>query len=184
MKLVVNYDLIDSIKNVNEPLNPFKIVRNNKRVWAKFNLPIYTMMDLCFTRDLKNILEMLMIQFSFLTIAELVALSLIKVDKYKDKSNYDLKKLVSKLKDINVDTDYDLLKESILDSRMYNLKLNKNKIPQLMESKYILVPSYTYSGEIKDKSILQEHVVGSSDYYLSVGLPNKKKSLVLASNSI
>lgn len=184
MKLVVNYDLIDSIKNVNEPLNPFKVIRNNKRVWAKFNLPVYTMFDFCFTRDLKSVLEMLLIQFSALTIAEQVTLSLIKVDKYKDKSEYDLKKLVSRLNDINVDTNYELLKESVLDSKKYNIRLNDNKIPEFFESKYILVPSFTYNGDIKDKCVLQEHKVGSSDYYLSLETPIKKKSLALAKSNI
>jgi len=184
MKLVVNYDLINSVKNVNEPLTPFKIVRNEKRVWAKFNLPIYAIFNFCFTRDLKAILEMLLVQFSTLTFAELLALFLVKVDKYKDKSEYDLKKLVSKLKDINVDTEYELLKESTLDSRKYSIRINDKKIPELFESKYILVPSYSYNGEIRDKSILQEHKIGSSDYYLSVGFPNKQKKLVLARNSI
>lgn len=183
MKLVINYDLINSVKNINEPLTPFKIIRNEKRVWAKFNLPFYSMIDFCFTRDLKLIVEMLIAQFSVATLTELFLQSFIKVDKYKDKSEYDLKKLLSKLQDINVDTEYDLLKESKLDSKNYNIKLN-NKMPQLIESKYILVPSYSYNGEIKDKNILQEHIVGSNNYYLSVGSPNKKKSLVLARNSI
>ena len=184
MKLVVNYDLINSVKNVNEPLNPFKVIRNNRKVWAKFNLPIYTMIDFCFVRDLKIVLEMLLVQFSALTITELIALSLVRVDKYKDKSEYDLKKLVSRLNDINVDTNYDLIKESILDSKKYDIKLNSNNIPQLIESKYILVPAYSYNAEVKDKCILQEHIVGSSDYYLSVESPTKEKKLILAKNSI
>lgn len=36
MKLVINYDLIDAIRNVNEPISPFKIVRNRKYEYLTF----------------------------------------------------------------------------------------------------------------------------------------------------
>ena len=32
--------------------------------------------------------------------------------------------------------------------------------------------------EVKDTSILQEHIVGSNDYVLSIGSPEKKLKLV------
>ena len=90
----------------------------------------------------------------------------------------NLKKLVSKLNDINIATDYDLLKQSELYERKYKIEFNESKIPIIMENKYVLVPSYNYKGDVKDTSILQEHFVGSKDYILSVGSPSKKLTLV------
>ncbi len=43
-----------------------------------------------------------------------------------------------------------------------------------MEKKYILVPTYDYLGEIQSTSILQEHVVGSKIYVLSLGSEAKE----------
>ena len=51
-----------------------------------------------------------------------------------------------------------------------------------MESKYILVPTYDFNNNIKNTSILQEHIVGTDKYVLSIGSP--KKELKLAYSSI
>ena len=36
-----------------------------------------------------------------------------------------------------------------------------------------MVPSYTFNGDIKDTSVLQEHIIGSKEYVLSLGSPKK-----------
>ena len=95
-------------------------------------------------------------------------------DHYKEDSSNNLKRLVSILKELNVDTTYELLKKSECYHKIYNLKLNEKKIPQIIESKYILLPSYDYKGDITNTSLLQEHVVGSKTYVLSLGKPSKK----------
>lgn len=41
MKLIINYDLIDAIRNVNEPLTPFKVVRNHKVDILTLYLPFF-----------------------------------------------------------------------------------------------------------------------------------------------
>ena len=40
MKLVINYDLIDEIKNASEPYGVMKIVRTYKKDWIKFGVPL------------------------------------------------------------------------------------------------------------------------------------------------
>ena len=34
MKLRINYDFLEKIRNVNEPHNPLKVIRNNKNITA------------------------------------------------------------------------------------------------------------------------------------------------------
>lgn len=95
------------------------------------------------------------------------------VDQYADQSSDNLKKLVSQLEDLNVSTDYDLLLKSEVYDKKYKVEINKEQLPHLAESKYIFVPSYTYNRDKKDTSILQEHIVGSKEYILSLGSPKK-----------
>lgn len=179
MKILVNYDLINSIKNVNEPMSPFKIVRNKKASWAKFNLPIYTAIDLTFNK-LETIPLVLAFQFGLLLTAEMVANSVMGFDIYKNESDRNLKRLVPQLQDLNVETDYDMLLKSELDDKSYRFRLNDKKIPELIETKYILVPSYNYQGDIKSTSIQQDHVVGSKTYVLSIGSKQRQMQLAYA----
>ena len=94
-------------------------------------------------------------------------------DIYREKAIKRLKALVPLLERINVNTNYNLLLESYCYSKVTNFKLNDNKLPLLVESKYILVPSFDYNGSLIDTSILQEHVLGSDRYTLSKGNPAK-----------
>lgn len=95
------------------------------------------------------------------------------LDFYADKSSRSLKKLVSQLENLNISTSYDLLLQSEVYHKKYKIEVNKEQLPHLAESKYIFVPSYTYSGDKQDTSILQEHIVGSKEYILSLGSPKK-----------
>ena len=88
MKLVINFDLINAILNVNEGLIPMKIVRNNKRRWATLNLPLYLGMDaIIMLGKIKPILDVLAIQLGALLPFEILLEILFStVDIYKMKS--------------------------------------------------------------------------------------------------
>lgn len=177
MKIVIYFDLLESIMNVNEGITPMKIIRNEKRHWLKFNLPIYSIIDFSFNKP--SIVPLVLgLQFGFIITADLMVLKMLGNDRYKDKSELQLKSLSFVLNKMNIDTNYELLKGSKSDGRNYKIRLNEKKIPQLVETKYILVPTNTAMGDIKDTSIEQEHVVGSKSYVLSLG--SKKKKLVPA----
>ena len=178
MKLRINYDLIEALKNVNEPFGPFKIVRNHKREWVRFNLPIYTFYDYVILKNIPNTLICLMLQLGLLTSIEHLSGFLAKVDIYKLNSEDYLKLLVNRLSILDIETDYNLLLQSKLYDKNYRLNINKDKLPEIMESKYILLPSYKYNGEVEDTSLLQEHIIGSKDYYLSVKKKVKELKLV------
>ena len=181
MKLVTNFDLIDAVKNSNEQFGPYKIIRNNKKRWAKVNLPIYSIIDYSiFSFPTATLL--LGLQFSLLISGELVIYSIDKVDRYKEKSDKDLIMLASALENINVVTDVDLIKRLQYDGKKYHIKVNDNKMPELIENKYVIVPTYNYNGDVKSTFLLQEHAVLSDKYVISVESPVKK--LILANSYV
>ena len=104
-------------------------------------------------------------------------------DIYKEDSKRNLERLALLLSTVNVNTSYNLLEESECYYRKYKFKFNKDKILQVLESKYILVPVYDTNGDTKKVSILQEHVVGSKEYVLSMGSPKRALVPVLSQSS-
>lgn len=168
MNILIDYDFYNAVKDVNQGFTISKIVRNNKEPWVRYYLPILTLCELAFYKDhfLKGMSIGVLIEF-LLSVELNIGMYFFKGDWYKERADERLKKLVSMLNRINVNTSYDLLKESYCYHKIYNLHIN-NKLPQVFESKFIIVPSYNYNGDVVDTSILQEHVVGSHEYVLSV----------------
>ena len=82
--------------------------------------------------------------------------------------------MARQLNDLNVKTDYELLLESELYKKEYKIQVNEKKLPYIAESKYIMVPTHSFNGNMTETSILQEHVVGSKKYVLSLGSPKKE----------
>lgn len=179
MKLVINYDFFNAVRNVNEPYGPLKVIRNEKNKYM-MRLPIWSLLNYTVFQNMQDTIGALMVQYMLVMGSDLLVDKVLGIDSYATKSMNDLKKLVVKLNDINVKTDCELLCQSELYERNYKFSFNESKIPFLMEEKYILVPSYSYSGEIIDTSILQEHEIGTNEYMLSVGEPQKKYKLVMA----
>lgn len=173
MKIMINYDFFDKVRDAREPLGPLKVVRVLKDVYI-CSFPFTT----AFALSTLNLLGSIVLS-GLAAITSASALSIILKKCYKGDpiaflAETDLTVLASKLKDLGIDTTYDLLLESELYTRKYNVKVNKNKIPYLLGHKYIMVPTYDYNGEIGATSILQEHVVGSKKYVLSIGSPQKQ----------
>ena len=102
-----------------------------------------------------------------------------KADPYKVRSESRLTKLAKDFSDNYIDTDYELLLQSQYYDRTMKVSLNESKIPIITSKKYILVPTNSYSGEIID-----EHVLGTKEYVLSVGTPKKVRKLVPAKANI
>lgn len=177
MKLIINYDLMNAICNVNEPLTLFKIIRNSKVRYLTFNIPWCLFLDFLMGPGSFGFLGTLGLQMGLIgmgdTGLDLLYKNIYGVDQYARKSTLDLKKLVVQLEDLQVSTDYNLLLESKVYQKNYKVEISKNQLPHIAESKYILVPSYTYSGDRTDTSLLQEHIVGSKEYVLSLGSPKR-----------
>lgn len=179
MNLVINYDFFNAIKDVNEPLSPFKVMRNSKKFNSMVALPCFIIMNsLQYHGDLEKIFLTLPINFGVITLLETFHNMLLHKDEYKEIAMIRLKRLVQEFNILNIDTNYDLLLKSELYHEKYHLRLNDEKLPIILESKYILMPTYNFKGNIKDTSLLQHHVVGSKTYVLSLGTHQKERKLV------
>ena len=178
MKLVINYDFFNALKDVNEKTTPLTIIRNEKADYGKFVIPVWLTLSVLQYKSefIKNIPQILLGGSIAVYTNALIALRFGNIN-YREKADRNLKTLVKCFNELNIETDYDLLLQSQLDSRNYRLYLNEEKLPEILESKYILVPTYNHLGDIKNTSILQEHVIGSKNYVLSLGSPKKKRKL-------
>lgn len=178
MKLVINYDFFNAVLNVNENFTPFKLIRNNKKLYTMYYLPIFMIGNYLSTKNIQIILQELILEYGFVIGSELFVNLITKVDIYKNKSKNDLKNLVSDLNSLYLNTDYELLLQSELYEKKYKVNFDKDSLLDIIESKYILVPTYDSNFNIKNTSILQEHSLGTNEYVLSIGSPVKKKKLV------
>ena len=187
MKLVINYDFFNAIRNVNEPLTPMKIVRNNKR-YQIIAPTIFGVGYLC-GMDTQFICQNFIICCGIYMTTDLTANILAKkvngcADIYADVDSGRLKDLSTKLNDIGVKTDYDMLLKSEMYEKNYKVETSSDKLVTLSQKKYIYVPSYDFNGKEKETSILQEHDIGTNIYSLSVGEPDKQYRRVLINNRI
>ena len=91
----------------------------------------------------------------------------------KIKSNEQLDELSTKLGYIYVNTDADKLKQSYQYEVKYDLNTDVFP-PQLEQKKYIMVPVYN-DWDNNERSLVQEHIIGTNQYALSYGEPEKQK---------
>lgn len=183
MNLMVDFDAYNAIKDVQEKYTVTKVSRNNNRLLCKLT-SIATLLSLAtFDGDYFIKFAVLTFVIVFSTFSLNMLFYLLYGDLYKEDSKRNLERLVLLLNTVNVNTSYDLLEESECYYRKYKFKFNKDKILQVLESKYILVPVYGINGDTKKISILQEHVVGSKEYVLSMGSPKKAFVPVLSHSS-
>lgn len=98
MKLVINYDLIDSICNGNEPISPFKIVRNRKYDYFTFQFPIFTFFNFCTGYNVPEMIGVVGLQLGMAVCLDLgfnfEHRNKIEIDNYAKQSLDNLKKLV------------------------------------------------------------------------------------------
>ena len=181
MKLIIHYDVINAILNVNEEMNCFKVIRNSKKRLAIL-APSWFLLSYIIQRNIPESIMTTLLTCVLSAGRTSFDQKMLGFDSYKNKSSNDLKKLVSELKEfLYLDTSYDLLLESKLTERNYKINFDKENLLSMLESKYILVPTHDFSGNIKNTSLLQEHYVGSNDYVLSIGLPAKQLKFAYSS---
>lgn len=179
MKIMINYDLVHRIKDAREKFGPLKIIRNRKKSWTIVQIPLWLFFSITgHYTALQSIMHFINV-FGILLFMNYVPMKLAGLDLYGAIAERDLKTLVPKLQDACIHTEYDMLLNSEVYDRKYKIKFNKNKLPQILESKYILVPTHGFDGNETETSVLQEHVIGTRNYELSIGSPEKKKSLSL-----
>ena len=184
MKLLINYDFFDAIRNVNEPVTPLKIVRNEGKyaaltfLWGSSALiPGYNI-----ELALKNLAVWYGVYMGIDLVTSYIYTKVVDQDKYAYNSSEQLRRLPRLLGALNVYTDYCMLLNSELYEKRYKFESSKEGLLPIKEEKYIYVPSHDWDGKEKETSILQEHYIGSGNYHLSVGEPERQYRRVLVNN--
>ena len=180
MKLIINYDLISKTKEAKDTYVLTRIRKNFKKVSYWYG--IYVTINLSLGQRIEQAIGNAAFSASFL----FTLFSIMDFIKYKTlgdidkaKAIFDLIKLSIQLGQSNISTSVDLLLDSEEYETKYKIKINEKKLPYVLQEKYIMVPTYN-NGEIKETSILQEHVMGSKVYVLSLGSPTKAFKPALA----
>ena len=181
MNIVINYDFFKEVQNAKEKYGLLKVARNQKNTWMFYTLPTLISLDLLTGTDVSELIET--IPFQALTILYLDYIThRIGGDIYRSTAEKRLHLLLSELEQINISTSYDLLLETCLYAKKLSIKLSDIKLPYLLEEKYYYIPTYDSLGEVKDTSILQEHIIGSLDYVLSIGSPSPSLKLAYSNS--
>ena len=178
MKIKVNYDLIDKIR---EQKIGYSLIKTRRDI-LKFGVMFFSLDVLIVNGNIK----FLIIQTLFRTGSNAIVFPMI--EKYsikigKDDAVMHLKKLASLLRENYINTDYELLQQAYQYDVNYSFMLDDNKTPRLKQEKYIMVPTIERDGE-KEVSLVQEHLIGSNEYELSYGSPSKSKVLKPVFNGI
>ena len=170
MKIEINYDLLDKIREAKIGISldrtfMFTVPRTlaATSIFAILHIPDPNMLD--------KTLAVLPYFTLFYAVPTAIT-SIIMKNKFKESAIDRLRILSHLLSDINISTSYELLLDSENYKTEYSLKFNESKIPYVKEDKYINIPTYD-DGSIREVSIVQEHIIGSSKYSLSYGSPKK-----------
>lgn len=171
MKIKVNYDLIEKIR---ESKTGVSLKRSSKRLLlttslvTALNVPAILMDE----NPMNELRYCLTIAISVGLFYRIVYDGFLFKDLYKNKSLSELKNLAQLLRGNFINTDYELLQKAYQYETNYSFTLDGNKIPRLKQEKYIMVPVTDRDGE-KEVSLVQEHLIGTSEYELSYGSPKK-----------
>lgn len=163
MKLTVNYDLINRIKESKKGFCLSKTIKHN----ISLTLP-FTLTFLLFKENKLDYLIYFIISNSILSFIDFLRSP---NEKVMQDSNCDLDLLVDKLYKLDIRTTMSLLQESkVIQTNYEIIKYRDDKLPVLTQKKYITIP--LSNGH--EETILQEHVFGDDSYELSVQEPTKK----------
>lgn len=174
MKIRINYDLIQRLEEKELGVSVSKTLSKNFKVGllALSFMTLYNIDSLSFKTIMEGIVGVSIATlavnfFDNLRLSRKV--EMIEAEK-------DLSLLCINLKGLNISTDLDLLRESNVYHRHYNIRLNKYKLPVLVQQKFIMVKTIG-DGEI---SVLQEHNIGGNKWELSKEEPERQYKLSLA----
>lgn len=182
MKLINNFDLEDIIINANGNINYKKVILNELKIpGIAFGL----------TFSLLVIMEQYQAIYNNIIFDSLWGMNNIifrnldlklNKDKRKLQSMKTLLELCNQLNNLYIKTTPSMLAESSLSQIKYKVRLNEKKIPVIQQNKYFLVPTHDSLYNVKDTSILQEHIIGSKEYIISLESPKKSFQLRPAFN--
>lgn len=171
MKIRTNYDLMEEISLAKRGIS-LKRYRNNVLKYTAFGMtlmaPILSIDGLTKAEVLEELDYFLKIYTIMYGGTEII-FSLFEKRIAHDK----LQSLANQLGNIYVDTNAEMLMDAKRYKTEYKLDFEQSP-PALVQHKYIMVPVHNDWGN-NERSLHQEHVIGTKDYDYSYGEPEKEK---------
>lgn len=170
MKININYDLLDKIR---EAKTGFSLNKHVRHVLPRALLlsTIFACLNLSSGDVAQRFARGMLLYIMLYGIPDGISTIICKKILKRAAIN-DLRKLSLLLGDINISTSDKLLLDSENYKTEYEIKVDESKIPYIKQDKYIYIPVYD-NGKIREVSLVQEHVIGSKKYSLSYGSPKK-----------
>lgn len=172
MKIEINYDLIDRIA---EAKKGFSLKRCAKRPIFLTSIATgsFSMVGAITGDSIYHTASWIISAASFYTFQSVLMAMLLRKE-MKKCAEKDLRKLVAELRNSTVKTDEEAILDSYKYETQYKIKADDSFLPKIEEKKYIKVPIQDEYWGNKEMPIVQEHIVGSSDYTISIGTPEQK----------
>lgn len=175
MKIKINYDVIDKIQNFNRGYDLKRIAFANTisglltfLISSSIVLPISDhKISSMITIGTSSVFGTLLWTYIYISVDKAKSLS-------KSIAENKLQNLVRNLKKVQVHTNLSALQEAKVIKTSYKLKLDDQKKPFVKQDKYIQVCAYNSLGDQYNETLHQEHIIGTKDYDISVGEPEKK----------
>lgn len=174
LKIETDYDLFDLISGAKTGMQHKRIVKKivgYSIATSMINLPFEMMAE----QPGKEIMISTLYFFCCNSMGFPAAYYMLR-DNTKKYSKEDLEKIVRQLSSFDVCVGYESLLKAYKYDKEYETIKSESAIPKILEKKYIMVPC---SNDVSDGvSLVQEHIVGSKKYTLSVGEVQKTYKLV------
>lgn len=171
MKIIINYDLIDKVR---EAKTGFSLHKYTKVVGFTnaITVPTIILGAQIGNANAMDALELILKTFSYSLFYNALQATVSSFFRKKEATE-ELIKLSTKLNGMCIETSSELLKGAYQYEVDYSVNFDSFP-PKIEQKKYIMVPVYNDWGN-NERSLVQEHVIGTRDYALSYGEPEKKK---------
>lgn len=187
MKIQVNYDLLEEIVCSKKGVSINRIVKHRIAA-AGLAVAICSLIDICigkFPEALPNNITSIGVLSLGFYVGDIVVNNIPRINEENKFDAYDnLKRLSTNLQVLQVKTNSTLLQDGILLEKHHKIVKSKKGFPLILEQKYIEIPTCSDYGYNSSETLLQEHIIGSNNYDISVEEPPKQKRLQFAKGSI
>ena len=171
MKIIINYDLIDKVREAKTGFSLHKYTRV-VGFTNSITVPAIILGAQIGNTNAMDALELMLKTFSYSLFYNALQATVSSFFR-KREATEELINLSTKLNCMCIETSSELLKGAYQYEVDYSVNFDSFP-PKLEQKKYIMVPVYNDWGN-NERSLVQEHVIGTRDYALSYGESKKKK---------
>lgn len=172
MKIEINYDLMEKIAEAKVGYS-LKMHVKKVGILSFITTATFLTVDCIAGNDFIHTLSWITYSTCYYTLQSVLQATLLK-NTTKKEAEKNLASLVSKLRTSNIKTDASTILDSYKYDTQYNVLDDEGAFPKFKENKYIKIPTCDEYWGNREMPIVQEHIIGTNNYFLSVGQPERK----------